>query len=542
MNKENIKLQSLIQSNIINMYKLLDNNKFTPNKELLEKLNSFKTQIQKHVNEKKQHRSNIDIDNYKLVKQNYPNELRWDIPSSKSSLLPIPREQIEINEYLEYFSKLIKEFTAESDKKQKELTNNNMIDTLDLYSKKNDKSIINDKMKILEEAIETVLTKNNVFEELLKFEVIEIPSKLFIDPECVVIDLIQLINTYDIIDKDKTNTNTNINKNNFLTELNKISEPSLEEIIGLNLYELLINPNLEYLLSPLNLSILPTSKNNNTVFPLFKKSVKELITNINNTKNYYDEILKEVQDNEEIYITTLLKDQIESLNNNKQILLKKIENAINNNKDKKEFIDIIIKTKNKHYNEIFNNFIKDNNNIFNEYDIFKKELNNFTTTIRTLKTDNETYINILNEYLKIEKLTENYQKIYNSFLDTFKVNKNYDKLIMLESFRNININEEINTIDCINKYNENTIGIGIVIISILLHLSLLFVLIHFKKYGKINIISILLLVLANITILFLPYWPYSMKRETLCILYNFIYLFLYIVYRFSNTIQYVIRK
>lgn len=99
----------------------------------------------------------------------------------------------------------------------------------------------------------------------------------------------------------------------------------------------------------------------------------------------------------------------------------------------------------------------------------------------------------------------------------------------------------IGTIDCINKYNENTIGIGIVIISILLHLSLLIVLNHFKKYGQINIISILLLVLANITILFLPYWPYSMKRETLCILYNFIYIFLYIVYTllygFSNTIQ-----
>lgn len=95
----------------------------------------------------------------------------------------------------------------------------------------------------------------------------------------------------------------------------------------------------------------------------------------------------------------------------------------------------------------------------------------------------------------------------------------------------------IGIIDCIYKYNENIFGIGIVIISILLHLSLLIVLNHFKKYGQINIISILLLVIANITILFLPYWPYSIKRETLCILYNFIYLFLYIVYRFSNTIQ-----
>jgi hypothetical protein len=93
----------------------------------------------------------------------------------------------------------------------------------------------------------------------------------------------------------------------------------------------------------------------------------------------------------------------------------------------------------------------------------------------------------------------------------------------------------IGTIDCVYKYNENAIGIGILIISILLHLSLLVVLNHFKKYRKINIISILLLILADIIILFLPYWPYSIKRETLFLLYNFIYVILYILYRFSNT-------
>jgi len=95
----------------------------------------------------------------------------------------------------------------------------------------------------------------------------------------------------------------------------------------------------------------------------------------------------------------------------------------------------------------------------------------------------------------------------------------------------------IGIIDCLYKYNENILGIGVVILSVLLHSVLFIVLIHFKKYGKINTISLLLLLLADITILILPYWPYSITRETTFILYNFIYILLYGFYRFSNLVK-----
>jgi hypothetical protein len=90
----------------------------------------------------------------------------------------------------------------------------------------------------------------------------------------------------------------------------------------------------------------------------------------------------------------------------------------------------------------------------------------------------------------------------------------------------------IGTIDIYYSYIENNIGIGIAFISTIIHLLLLIVLINFKKYGRINIISLLLLVIADLTIVLLPYWPYSIKRETLFILYNLIYISLY----FANTL------
>ena len=88
----------------------------------------------------------------------------------------------------------------------------------------------------------------------------------------------------------------------------------------------------------------------------------------------------------------------------------------------------------------------------------------------------------------------------------------------------------VGTIDSGYSYNKNNIGIGTLFISSIVHLSLLIVLIHFKKYGKINIISIVLLFVANLIIFFLPYWPYSIKRESTSLLYNFIYCFLCFVY------------
>jgi hypothetical protein len=88
----------------------------------------------------------------------------------------------------------------------------------------------------------------------------------------------------------------------------------------------------------------------------------------------------------------------------------------------------------------------------------------------------------------------------------------------------------IGIIECYYSYIEKNIGIVIAIISTLIHLSLLFVLVDFQKYGKINLFSLVLLLIVNLVILFLPYWPYSIKRESLLLLYNFIYTFSYFVY------------
>jgi hypothetical protein len=88
----------------------------------------------------------------------------------------------------------------------------------------------------------------------------------------------------------------------------------------------------------------------------------------------------------------------------------------------------------------------------------------------------------------------------------------------------------IGTIDTYYNYIENNIGIGTAVISTIVHLSLLIVLINFKKYGGISIISLFLLFIANLTILLLPYWPYPIKRETLLILYNLIYISLYFAF------------
>lgn len=92
----------------------------------------------------------------------------------------------------------------------------------------------------------------------------------------------------------------------------------------------------------------------------------------------------------------------------------------------------------------------------------------------------------------------------------------------------------VGTIESVYGYLENNIGIGTLFISSIIHLSLLSVLIHFKKYGKINMISLVLLFMANLIIFFLPYWPYSIKRESTFVLYNFIYSFLCFVYFYTS--------
>ena len=86
----------------------------------------------------------------------------------------------------------------------------------------------------------------------------------------------------------------------------------------------------------------------------------------------------------------------------------------------------------------------------------------------------------------------------------------------------------IGTIDTLYSYSQTDIGFITAFISTIIHVSLLIVLFHFKKYGEINKISIFLLLIANCIILILPYWPYSIKRESTLFLYNLIYVLLYL--------------
>ena len=81
----------------------------------------------------------------------------------------------------------------------------------------------------------------------------------------------------------------------------------------------------------------------------------------------------------------------------------------------------------------------------------------------------------------------------------------------------------IGTIDTINYYKLSKSGIVFTITSLIFHLALLLVLCNFQNYGKINLISLLLLLVANLVIIYLPYWPYSLTRQTVLFLYNLIY-------------------
>jgi hypothetical protein len=90
----------------------------------------------------------------------------------------------------------------------------------------------------------------------------------------------------------------------------------------------------------------------------------------------------------------------------------------------------------------------------------------------------------------------------------------------------------IGIIESFYSYIEKNIGIVTAIVSTIIHLLLLLVLIDFKKNGEINIISLILLFIANLIIIFLPYWPYSIEKKTILILYNTIYFLLYFVYEY----------
>ena len=81
----------------------------------------------------------------------------------------------------------------------------------------------------------------------------------------------------------------------------------------------------------------------------------------------------------------------------------------------------------------------------------------------------------------------------------------------------------IGTVDTINYYRLGNTGVVFTISSVICHLLLLLVLMQFKKYGKINPISLFLLFIANVTMLYLPFWPYSFSRKVVLILYDLIY-------------------
>ena len=83
----------------------------------------------------------------------------------------------------------------------------------------------------------------------------------------------------------------------------------------------------------------------------------------------------------------------------------------------------------------------------------------------------------------------------------------------------------IGTIDSIYKAGEKN-GIATTILSVFFHIILLVVLYEFKLYGTPNTISILLLMIANIIIVAMPYWPYKLSKKQILILYNLIYIIL----------------
>ena len=96
----------------------------------------------------------------------------------------------------------------------------------------------------------------------------------------------------------------------------------------------------------------------------------------------------------------------------------------------------------------------------------------------------------------------------------------------------------IGAIDSIIRFILKKTGILFTILSILSHLSLLFISFYLRNTGKKNVVSFILLILANIVIFFLPYWPYSLKRKTILFLYNF-YTFIFTLLKIYVRTKYI---
>ena len=59
----------------------------------------------------------------------------------------------------------------------------------------------------------------------------------------------------------------------------------------------------------------------------------------------------------------------------------------------------------------------------------------------------------------------------------------------------------------------------------------------FNTYENNNLISIFLLIVANLIIYFLPYWPYELSKMDVVYLYNFIYFVLFCLFYFSRKVN-----
>ena len=92
----------------------------------------------------------------------------------------------------------------------------------------------------------------------------------------------------------------------------------------------------------------------------------------------------------------------------------------------------------------------------------------------------------------------------------------------------------IGSIDTLVKEKN---GIAMKIASIILHLLLLFVLYDFNTYENNNLISIFLLIVANLIVYLLPYWPYELSKMDIVYLYNFIYFVLFCLFYFSRKVN-----
>lgn len=77
--------------------------------------------------------------------------------------------------------------------------------------------------------------------------------------------------------------------------------------------------------------------------------------------------------------------------------------------------------------------------------------------------------------------------------------------------------------DSILNYKEKNNGKVITILIILIHALPCLSLIRIKQDGYINLYSLILLLIANLIIKKLFYWPYLIERYTMLYFYNFIY-------------------